>query len=111
MGFRTWKPGASVKRVRPGVFVSQSQDIARAFDFIAWNESEVHLIQSKSPGSNESHASEARKLIDSVGMDPTVVVQRVMMRVKRYTFVVWTRQHDGSWKRNGTFTKGDVIDV
>lgn len=106
-GFQTWRPANASVRIgtdpetgRP-IYINKQQDIAGAFDFIAWDGSEVHLVQVKTSGSNESHPSEARKKIDNLEMSPHKVTQVVLMRIfrKKEHFIAWVLQDFGEWDR------------
>jgi len=97
-GFKTWKPANASRCVGPGRFISASQDILDAFDFVAVNKDEIHMVQVKS---NESHASEARTLIDTIEM-PKEVLRVVMCRIpgKPYHFKIWISRGGGVWGKD-----------
>ena len=91
-GYKTWHPANSSRAIGPGRFISQSQDICECFDFIAWNEQNIHLVQVKTWDKSEAAPSRARKLIDE-GKFPIwsvnlVVMARIPMKPKR--FVMWS---------------------
>ena len=100
MGARTWKPANASRSVGPNRWVSQSQDIMEAFDFIAWNHSCIDFVQVKSDGGD---ASRARQKIDELDMPHPSrdIAQIVLMRLPRKPrrFVRWFRDRDGAWHR------------
>ena len=112
LGFQTWKAATKkIKKKRKDggtYYISLQQDIAGVFDFIAWDDEEVHLVQVKS---SESHASEARKKINNSNMSKTGVTQVVLMRIhrKKHHFIAWVLLEDGKWDRQ-EFNESRMVD-
>ena len=110
MGARTWHPANSSRAIGPGKFISESQDIAECFDFMAWKEFCIDFVQVKS---QESHASEARKAIDELGMPPPskdicyIVLMRMPRKPRR--FIQWVKDGYGIWHR-GTWPSQKQIE-
>jgi hypothetical protein len=101
-GMATWAPGNKAHFIGPGRVVSQSQDIAELFDFMAWNEAgDFSFVQVKS---GESHSSEARTKIDKSGFPYQETNLVVMCRVprKKGVFICWVKGCDGEWIRYRT---------
>ncbi len=94
LGFRTWRP--------IGVRRPFSKDICGAFDIIAWDDTDVYLIQVKS---DNSDAAKARKKISALGI-PDHVIQVVLMRrpKKKKVFMAW-RLYCSGWQRLPDFTE------
>ena len=103
-GYKTWKPAKSSRRIGD-TWVSQSQDICNLFDFLAYNEHNLHFVQVKS---DESDASKARKAIDGAGLPIWSVNLVVMARLPRKPgkFIIWhydpfterwKREHSDNW--------------
>lgn len=100
LGARTWCPANSSRAVGPGRFISESQDIMEAFDFVAWHRYAIEFVQVKS---QESHASEARRQIDDLGLPPPSLdlYYTVLARIPRKPgqFIRWMKHRDGTWVR------------
>lgn len=100
LGAGTWSPAKSSRCVGPDRWISQSQDIMEAFDFIGWNHRCIDFVQVKS---GESHASEARKLIDELDLPypSRDIAYIVLMRIPRKPrrFVRWIKDRQGKWHR------------
>lgn len=106
-GFVVWSPGRSSRCIGPGRFVSQPQDVFDAFDFLATTNIEIHWVQVKS---GESHASEARTLIDTIPM-PKGTVRVVMCRIPRKVgwFKAWINRGEG-WIRSAVI-QNDLFEI
>ena len=111
-GYQTWKPANASVRIgtdnegRPR-YINRQQDIASAFDFIAWDDEEVHLVQVKN---DEGNSSRARKKIEKLNMAQDKVVQVVLMRIfrKKRQFTAWVLI-SGKWDRQN-FNEDRMID-
>ena len=90
-GYGVWEPANSSRCIGPNKWISQAQDIAGCFDFMAWNTNNLHLVQVKTWDKGESHACEARKLIDAGKFPIWSVNLMVMARIpyKPKQFVIW----------------------
>ena len=106
-GFLVWSPGRSSRCIGPGKFISTPQDVFDAFDFIATSPIEIHWVQVKS---NESHASEARTLIDTIPMPPGTI-RVVVCRIKGKVgwFLAWVNRGAG-WIRSETI-ENDLFEI
>ena len=101
-GYKTWKPANSSRAIGPGRFISESQDICNVFDFLAYNEHNLHFVQVKTWDKSESQPSKARKAIDEGGFPIWSVNLVVMARLPRKPgkFVIWLHNPElGKWQR------------
>jgi len=111
-GYQTWKPANASVRIGTdekgkGKYINRQQDIASAFDFIAWDDEEVHLVQVKN---DEGNSSRARKKIEKLNMVQDKVIQVVLMRIfrKKRQFIAWVLI-SGKWDRQ-EFNEDRMID-
>lgn len=111
-GYQTWRPANASVRIGTdengkGIYINKQQDISGAFDFIAWDEEEVHLVQVKN---DEGNASRARKKIEKLNMAQEKVIQVVLMRIfrKKKQFIAWVLIN-GKWDRQ-EFNEDRMVD-
>ena len=129
-GYQVWKPAKAVRIIGKDRFgklrwVSQAQDVCKAFDIIAWRSDNIQFIQCKGGGhkkkdnkdskiekhsiSNESSAAQARILIDSLGFPESLGIKYVVLaRIPKhkYNFIIWRRENK-EWKRIGRLEMKD----
>ena len=99
-GYLTWSPALSVRFIGKGKFISASQDIFGAFDFIAKRQYRpLHLVQVTTMSTPTAGSPYDRmKKIDDLNLFDEYQVFVVMAWIPRHEFAAWVKNKD-AWVR------------